>query len=170
MREIIAEILSGILREMFVGSAEWSGRKLFVRNRASVIGEKRVIAYSLALRLFALSCLGVAILVAFNVWTGGSPDRSVYLLMLSVLLPLLLFWVVETLSRRIEFDRSGFVVRSWRGASAPIHWRSVKSVDRSVWRDQHVLLTELGVVRLSNWLSGVEEFLNVMKRRRSRKS
>jgi hypothetical protein len=170
MREIIAEILSGILRELFVGSAEWSSRKLFVRNRAVVVGEKRVVAYSLALRLFALSCLGVAALVATNVWMGGSPDRSMYLFILAVVLPLLLYCVVETFSRRIEFDRSGFIVRSWRGTSAPIAWRSVRSWDRSMWRDQHVVQTELGVFHLSIWLSGVEEFLNVMKRRRSRKS
>jgi hypothetical protein len=170
MREIIAEILSGILRELFVGSAEWSSRKFFVRKRAAVVGEKRVVAYSPALRLFALSCLGAAAVVAINVWMGGSPDRSMYLFILSVVLPLLMFWVVETFARRIEFDRSGFTVRSWRGTSALVAWRSVRSWDRSVWRDQLVLQTELGVVRLSNWLSGVEEFLDVMKRRRSRKS
>ena len=170
MREILAELLSGILRELFVGGAEWSMRRWLVRDRAAVVGERRVVAYSRSLKGLALVTLLLIVGTGAVVWNESAPERATYLFVLGLALLPAAYWVLETFTRRVTFDRSGFSVRSWRGTSSEMGWRSIKSWRLVAWRDVHALETEHGVVRLSTWLSGADEFMNVMKRRRSRKS
>ncbi|MEQ1755060.1 MAG: hypothetical protein ABL973_13110 [Micropepsaceae bacterium] len=165
---IFQAVFEAIFRAIFGVSADWDDRSLFVRERAAVVGEKRVLVYSTTLRWMGFVFLAVVIGCAPWFWFEVAPDRTQHLVMIGIAAVPPLCWVVELFTRRIEFGRTGFVVRSWRGTSAEVAWRSVSSWRLVGWRGMYVLQTERGTVRISTWLSGVPEFMNVMKRRRKR--
>ena len=170
MRDILEEILKSIFQDAFAGAAEWGSRRFLVRDRALLVGGKRVLAYSTYLKAIALACLLLVVGIAAWTFVGQSQARATYLIGLGIALLPILYWVIEAFTRRISFDRRGFTVQSWRGTSDEISWDAVSSWKRIQWRDVYELETQRGVIRLSSWLGGVDEFLIVMKRRRGRKS
>jgi hypothetical protein len=66
------------------------------------------------------------------------------------------------------FDDEGFVVHAWHGVRPRVAWAEVTRWDPDSWFGYHEVRMDGGVIRLSNWLSGVPDFSSHLQRVRRR--
>jgi hypothetical protein len=84
---------------------------------------------------------------------GGVP-----VVMAGLLLACGALMVAEHFTRRVVFDREGFVVHSLRGPRPRVAWADVVRWEPDSWFGYHYVTTTRGVICLSIWLSGVPDF------------
>jgi hypothetical protein len=136
----------------------------YALRRARTPQPDRVVDYPRSLRIVALGCCGIAAFIGYAALHARPDQRHLAYSLATVLSGGSLWFLAETLVRRLDYDEARIRVRSpWRGLRQ-IPWPAVLGYRYVEWAQSHVLETRThGRVWLSEYSSGLAEFFETVR-------